>query len=211
MVASDRYEKELWGQGFQYICGLDECGTGAYCADAACCALIFPRDLDYKTLLPGLNDSKQKTPEQREALYPKIKQYALDYVVEFITVEEIDRLNVYWAKFLAIQRAIDKLTIKPDYLLMDGNKEVPGITVPQKSIVRGDSASISIAAASILCKVDRDHYMSELGKKVHPDYEWAENKGYHCKATLDALKKHGPTPWHRKKWLESYYKKQGKV
>lgn len=204
MSANDKYEKELWNKGYNNIGGSDESGCGAFAGDVYAATVIFPYGIDYKTLLSGLDDSKKKSHEQRKVLYAKIKQYALAYAVATASVEEIDNLNIYWAKFLAVRRSIGKLRVKPDYILMDGNKEVPECSLPQTAIVKGDQKSISIAAASILAKVDRDHYMDVLAKKVHPDFEWESNRSYYSKATISALKKHGKTKWHREKYVAKY-------
>jgi len=203
MTANDDYERQLW-PNYQYIGSCDESGCGSLGLEVFCSVVIFPPYIDYKNLLPGLNDSKQKTPQQRLELYPKIKQYALDYSVATASVQEIDELNIYWAKFLAFRRAIDSLTIKPDYILIDGDKEIPEIKIEQKALVKGDSLSISIAAASILAKVDHDARVDEISKLVHPDYEWNKNKTYYSAEHIAALKKHGKTQWHREKYVRKF-------
>ena len=202
MTATDDEENKLAKLGYKLIVGCDEAGTGSLAGPLYVGAVIFPLGLDYQALLPGLNDSKQKTEEQREVLYPLIKQHALAWAVETASVEEIERLNVYWAKFLAIRRALSKLSPQPDFVIMDGNKVIPEITTPQVALVKADAKSISVAAASILAKVDRDRYMKELAKEVHPDFNWGSNKAYYCKTHVDALKKHGATKWHRTKFIE---------
>lgn len=197
-------ELTLIRQGYRNICGVDECGVGCYAGDVYAAAVIFPHDIDIG-LLKGIDDSKKKSSEQRKALYKIIKQHALSYAVSFATVKEIEDLNVYWAKLLAMRRSIEALKVKPDYILVDGNARIPEISIEQKTIVKGDTKSISIAAASILAKVDRDEYMCELARHVHPDYGWESNKSYYCKKTIDAIKKHGVTKWHRKKFVENLY------
>jgi ribonuclease HII len=204
MVANADEENKLASAGYKYICGCDEAGMGSFAGDVYTAAVIFPIGIDYLTLLPGLNDSKQKTEEQRERLYPLIKQYAISYSVSTASVEEIDKLNIYWARFLAMRRALNNLSVRPDYVIMDGNKVIPEISTPQHAIVKGDGKSISIAAASILAKVDRDHYMKDLATKVHPDYNWANNKAYYCKKQIEAIKKYGKTIYHRQKYVEKY-------
>lgn len=200
-MATDLYEKQLVSQGYNYICGCDESGMGALAGNLWVGAVIFPKDMNY-SFLPGLNDSKQKTPAQREVLYELVKKYALDYATEIGTVEEIDRLNVYWARFAAMNRALNKLRIKPDYILMDGNKKIPNINIPQMAIVKGDAKSYTIAAASILCKVERDRYMVELAKLVPEEFGWKDNKAYWCEQHVSAFKKYGKTKWHRQKYIE---------
>src|SRR5574337_1028620 len=176
MVANDSYEKSIISNGYHLIAGVDETGMGSLIADVYVAAVIFPSGIDYKTLLPGLNDSKQKTEEQRDKLYVLIKKHALAWSVATASVEEIKILNIYWARFLAARRALENLYIKPDYVLMDGNKIIREIDTAQQAIVKGDQKSISIAAASILAKVDRDNYIKELAKKVNPEFDWAANK-----------------------------------
>lgn len=204
MVANASEENGLAVLGYNNIAGVDESGMGCFAGDVYVAAVIFPQDIDFKKLLPGLNDSKTKKPEQREALYKQIKEHALAYSVAIASVEEIDRLNIYWARFLAARRALDSLQIKPDYVIMDGNKEIPEIYIPQHAIVKGDQKSISIAAASILAKTDRDAYMDRIAKLVHPDHDWANNRSYYSKQTVDAIKKHGKNKWHRQKYVAKY-------
>lgn len=208
MVANADYESKLITQGYKNICGIDEVGCGSLSGDVYMACVIFPPEVywKYKTLIPGLNDSKQKTEEQREKLYPIIKNCAVCWSVASASVEEIDKLNIYWAKWLAARRAIEKLDIKPDYILMDGDKKIPEIDIPQTPIVKGDGKSISIAAASIIAKVDRDRYIVELDKEVHPDYGFAENKGYYTKKHIAALENHGKTIYHRQKYVEKFLK-----
>lgn len=204
MVANASEENGLSAMGYENIAGVDESGMGCFAGDVYVAAVIFPVGIDYKTLLTGLNDSKKKSHEQRKALYKKIKQHALAWSVATASVEEIDSINIYWARFRAARRALKALNIKPDYIIIDGNKEIPEIKTSQHAIVKGDSKSISIAAASILAKVDRDEYMDDLATKVHPDFEWASNRSYYSKATIEALKKHGKTQWHREKYVSKY-------
>lgn len=204
MVANASEENGLAALGYSKVAGIDESGMGCFAGDVYVAAVIFPSGIDYKKLLPGLNDSKTKKPKQRKILYNQIKKHALAYSVATASVEEIDHLNIYWARFLAARRALDKLQIKPDYVIIDGNKEVPEIYISQHAIVKGDKKSISIAAASILAKTDRDAYMDRLAKLVHPDYDWENNRSYYSKQTIDAIKKHGKTKWHRQKYVEKY-------
>ena len=204
MAASDEYEQKIIKLGYKNIVGVDETGMGSLISDVYVGAVIFPENIDYKSLLPGLNDSKTKTEKQREDLYVLIKKYAKSWAVAIASIEEIKELNIYWARFLAAQRAIDNLHIKPDYALMDGNKIIPDIDIEQQAIVKGDLKSISIAAASILAKVDRDNSIKEISKLVHSDYNWESNKGYYCKDHIDAIKKYGKTKWHRDKFVEKF-------
>jgi ribonuclease HII len=202
-MISDQYEKPLFSKGINFVCGCDEVGIGSLCGDLYVCSLIFPPNFNYK-LIPGLNDSKQKTKEERERLYPLIKKYALEYSIATASVEEINTLNVYWAKFLAFRRSIEKMKTKPEFILIDGNKLIPEIDIPQQYIIKGDGKSYSIAAASIIAKVDRDRYVTELSKNVHPDYGWDKNMGYYTQKHIDALKKYGKTIYHRNKYVEKF-------
>lgn len=204
MVASASEENGLSAMGYKHIAGVDESGMGCFAGDVYVAAVVLPIGIDYKSLLPGLNDSKQKSPEQRRVLYNQIKKHALAWSVATASVKEIDELNIYWARFLAARRALKSLSVTPDYIIIDGNKEIPEIRTPQHAIVKGDSKSISIAAASILAKVDRDDYMDEIAKKVHPDFDWVSNRSYYCKKNIEALKKHGKTEWHRRKYIAKY-------
>jgi ribonuclease HII len=204
MSASDKYERELWNKGFKYIASVDESGMGSFAGDIYVAAVILPKNIDYKTLLPGLNDSKKLTAEKREKLYPLIKKHAVAYSVQVATVPEVNEHNVYWARFIAARRALADLQTSPDYVLMDGNATIPEIDIPQEALVKGDSKSISIAAASILAKVDRDIYMMDLATKVHEDYGWASNKAYYSTQHIAALKKHGKTEWHRDRFLRKF-------
>jgi len=204
MAANDEYEQRLWTSDCKYVCGVDEVGCGSLMGPVTMACVVFSANIDYKTLLKGLNDSKQKTSEQREELYIKIKQYALDWSVAEASVEEIDQYNIYWAKWMAARRALTKLKIQPDHILMDGNHKIPEISIPQTAIVKGDSKSISIAGASILAKVDRDRYIVELAKEVVPEYGWKDNKGYYTEEHIAALKKYGKTQWHRAKYVSKF-------
>lgn len=186
---------------YKYIAGVDESGLGSMVGDVYVAGVIFAPDFDF-SLLPGLDDSKKKTPAQREELYNLIKNYAYNWAVEVATLEEIEQYNVYWARFMAAFRVVNAL--KPDFVLMDGNHDIPDIKVPQMAVVKGDGKSYSIAAASILAKVDRDRYITSLAEKVHPDYGWAKNKAYGTKQHTEAIKKHGATKWHRTVFVRKY-------
>ena len=203
MAASDSFEQELWNTGKSLVAGCDESGCGALAGNVVMGVVIFPINIDYKKLLPGLNDSKQKTVEQRDILYTLIQQHALYYATAIASVEEIDRLNIYWAKFLAARRALAKLPVQPDFVLMDGDKVIPEITIPQTAIVKGDGKSISIAAASILAKVERDRHIDALADFVHPDFDWKSNKSYWSPGHVAALKKYGKTVYHREKYVQT--------
>jgi ribonuclease HII len=204
MVANDSNESKLISEGYKYIAGVDESGMGSFAGDIYVAAVILPAGIDYKTIFHGLNDSKQKNQKQREELYALIKKHAVAYSIQVATVQEVNEHNVYWARFIAARRALADLQTSPDYVLMDGNATIPEINIPQDALVKGDSKSISIAAASILAKVDRDKYMEDLATKVHEDYDWASNKAYYCKKHIEALRVHGKTEWHRDRFLRKF-------
>jgi len=201
VVVDTRYEQQLWEAGYKHIAGVDDTGLGSLAGNVYVSAVIFPADLDYATILPGLNDSKKISAKTRARLYPLIKQHALAWATGTASVEEIDIHNIYWARFIAARRALDALGVEPNYVLMDGNAKIPDIDVPQTAIIKGDAKSISIAAASIIAKVERDQYMMDLATQVHPDYDWASNKAYYGAKHVAALKKHGRTKWHRTRFL----------
>jgi ribonuclease HII len=204
MSPTDIEERRLYGLGYRNILGIDEAGMGPLFGDVYVGVVVFPYGLDYKRLLPSLNDSKKKTPEQREILYEQIRLVAQDYAVASASVAEIDELNIYWARFLAVKRAMAKLKTQPDYLLIDGNKAVPDCQIPQLPIIKRDSKSYSIAAGSILAKVSRDAHCKALATLVHPDYDLGANKGYYSLSHIAALKKHGATEWHRAKYVKKF-------
>jgi len=200
MVADFTFEHNLMAQGYQHIAGVDESGMGSFAGDVYVGVVILPKDIS----IPGLDDSKKKSKEERERLYKVIKEKAIAYAVATASISEIDDINIYWARFLAARRAIDALSVKPDYVLMDGNAEIPEISIPQIAIVKGDGKSLSIAAASIMAKVERDEYMKKIASTVHEDYGWATNNAYYSPQHIEAIKKHGKTKWHRRKYVDKY-------
>lgn len=205
-MADYKTEQRLYGLGYNYVCGIDDSAVGNFAGSVFMSAVIFPHSLDFQNLIPGLNDSKQKSEDQRNILYQQIKQHALAYSTGTASVPEIDKLNIYWAKFLAARRAIEALSIAPDYVLIDGGTEIPGIDIPQSAVVKGDQKSYSIAAASILAKVDADVHICKLAQLVHPDHEWASNKAYYSANLIAALRKHGKNEWHRQKYVAKFLK-----
>lgn len=188
-------EQELRDQGFAAVCGVDEAGRGPLCGSVVAAAVILPPDF----ILEGLNDSKKLTAKKREALFDQICENALAYCIAEASVEEIDRLNILEADLLAMRRAIDGLQIKADYALIDGNI-ARDFQIPARAVVHGDAISPSIAAASILAKVTRDRQCVELDRR-YPQYGIAKHKGYGTKAHMDALRRFGPSPIHRKQFI----------
>jgi ribonuclease HII len=190
-----RFENELWAQGYRLIAGVDEAGSGPCAGPVMAGAAILP--LGYK--LRGLDDSKKILDENvREQLAQAIKRDAIAWAVGQSTHEEIDEINIYQASLLAMRRAVQSLSVTPDFLLVDARR-VPGVTQPQRGIVKGDALSLSIAAGAILAKTSRDQHMNALGHK-HPEYGFESHKGYPTPEHLEALRKHGVLPFHRKSY-----------
>ena len=173
--------------------GCDEAGRGCLAGAVFAAAVILPPDFHNEML----NDSKQLTEKQREILRPIIESEAVSWAVGIVTPEEIDRINILKASFLAMHRAIEQLKTTPAHLLIDGNRFTPYPDIPHTTIIKGDGKYLSIAAASILAKTHRDEYMNRLNAE-YPEYLWNENKGYPTKAHRDAIRLHGTTPYHRK-------------
>ncbi len=192
-------EDSFYARGISTICGVDEAGRGPLAGPVCAAAVILPPHLD----IPGLNDSKKLTDKRRRELVPIIKEQAFAYGIAFATHEEIDEINILQATFLAMQRALDQLSIKPELALIDGNRE-KDFGVPVKTVVKGDSLSANIAAASILAKVTRDDWMEEMAK-TYPEYGFEIHKGYGTKAHYAALTEFGATPIHRMTFLKKFY------
>ncbi len=190
------FEDEIYNSGVSQLCGVDEAGRGPLAGPVCAAAVILPRDID----IPGLNDSKKLSEKQRESLYDIIIHESLSYGIAFSTVEEIEQLNILQATFLAMNRAISQLSIKPELALIDGNRNA-GIEMPSQCVVKGDSKCADIAAASILAKVTRDRYMYELAQK-YPQYHFEKHKGYGTKLHYEAIRQYGPSPVHRMSFLK---------
>ena len=177
--------------------GCDEAGRGPLAGPVCAAAVILPKDLE----IPGLTDSKKLTDKRRRELMPVIKEQAIAYGIGFASHEEIDEINILQATFLAMQRALDQLQVKPDFALIDGNRE-KDFGLPVKTVVKGDSRSANIAAASILAKVSRDRVMLEYAKQ-YPEYQFEKHKGYGTKLHYEMLREHGPSPIHRRTFLKN--------
>ncbi len=190
------YEKEAQNSGYNIVCGVDEAGRGPLAGPVFAAAVILPQGL----LIEGIDDSKKLSEKNREALYIEIKSLALAFNVAFATEKEIDEVNILNATFFAMKRAVEGLSLRPDLVLIDGNRE-PALDLPTKTIVKGDSLSMSIAAASILAKVERDRLMKKLSEK-YPSYGFEKHKGYGTKLHLEAIKRYGPAEIHRKSFLK---------
>ena len=195
-------ENAHYSDAVTYICGVDEAGRGPLAGPVCAAAVILPRDLE----IPGLTDSKKLTDKKRRELFPIIKEQAIAYGIGFASEQEIDEINILQATFLAMQRAIDQLEGKADLALIDGNRQ-KDFGLPAVTVVKGDSLSASIAAASVLAKVTRDDLMLEMAE-TYPEYGFEIHKGYGTKAHYEALRKHGASPIHRQSFLKKFYENQ---
>ena len=197
------FDEAVRAEGFTALCGVDEAGRGPLAGPVYAAAVILrPGDV-----LAGINDSKRLTEKKREALFDVICERAAAYSIASASVEEIERLNILQATFLAMRRAVQGLSVRPDLALIDGNRLPPDWEVPARTVVKGDALSASIAAASILAKVSRDRVMLELDRQF-PAYGFAKHKGYGTAAHYAALRKEGPSPEHRLSFLRSFFEKE---
>ena len=195
-MPSYEYENEKYDEGYTAVCGCDEAGRGPLCGPVVAAAVILPRDL----IIEGLDDSKKLTEKKREKLFDVICEKALAYAIAEATPAEIDEINILNASMLAMRRAVSALKIKADFALIDGNCK-RGFEIPAETVVKGDSKSYSIAAASILAKVTRDRGCILLDRE-YPEYNIAKHKGYPTKEHMDAVRKYGPSEIHRKTFLK---------
>ena len=194
-------ERACREEGYSSVCGCDEAGAGPLAGPVYAAAVILPFGVE----LPGLNDSKKLTEKKREALYPVIREQAVAWAVARVEAAEIDETDILSARMKAMQLAIDRLTPAPDFALIDGNRDhgrSAAVTTPHRMIVKGDSLSASIAAASILAKVSRDRYMKEIAAQ-YPQYEFDRHKGYGTKRHYELLRQYGPSPIHRRTFLKN--------
>ena len=199
-------EKNLWEiedslkeKGVGLICGVDEAGRGPLAGPVYAAAVILPEHLE----IPGLDDSKKLTDKRRRELMPVIQEKAIAYGIGFATEQEIDEINILQATFLAMERAIAQLEVKADFALIDGNRE-KDFGLPVMTVVKGDSRSANIAAASILAKVSRDIFMEQMAQ-TYPQYGFEIHKGYGTKAHYEALRTYGHCPLHRLTFLKKFY------
>lgn len=190
------YENELYSSNIKTIGGIDEAGRGPLVGPVVAACVVLPKD----AFIPDINDSKKISENKRELLYEIIKRKAISYGIGIVDNSEIDKVNILNATYKAMQIAISKIAVDLDFLLVDAIN-IPNIRIKQKSIIKGDSKSISIAAASIIAKVERDRIMREY-HKLFPEYNFEKNKGYGTKEHIVALKKYGPCPIHRKTFID---------
>lgn len=192
-------EHGCYESGCQLVCGVDEAGRGPLAGPVCAAAVILPPDL----VIPGLNDSKKLTDRKRRELFDIITNEAVSYGIALVSEKEIDEINILQATFRAMEQAVTRMDVQPDVVLVDGNRE-PSLGMPMKTVVKGDSLSASIAAASILAKVTRDRLMEQLDQ-TYPEYGFAVHKGYGTKRHYEALRIHGPSPIHRMTFLKKFY------
>lgn len=195
-------EDENYAEGVEFICGVDEAGRGPLAGPVCAAAVILPPHLR----IPGLNDSKKLSDKRRRELFPMICDQALAYGIAFATEQEIDEINILHATFLAMERALAQLKIRPDLVLIDGNRQ-KDFGLPVKTVVKGDSLSANIAAASVLAKVTRDDFMVRQAEQF-PEYGFEIHKGYGTKAHYAALEQYGACPIHRKTFLKKFYEQK---
>ncbi|WP_312939787.1 ribonuclease HII [Oscillibacter sp.] len=198
-------EEQCFAAGYETVCGADEAGAGPLAGPVYAAAVILPRGL----VIEGLNDSKTLTEKKRETLFDRIRAEAEDYCVAWVEAGEIDAIDILNARMKAMQLAIDGLKKRPDFALIDGNRDrgsVCAITTPHETVVGGDGKSASIAAASILAKVSRDRFVTEMLDKEYPSYQFAKHKGYGTKLHYAMLDAYGPCPAHRRSFLKKWEK-----
>lgn len=199
------FENSLAERGFTAVCGIDEAGCGPLAGPVYAAAVI----LDPNDPIEGLNDSKKLTEKKREALFPEIQKRARAWAIASASAREIDEINILQARLLAMRRAVELLDIRPDYAMVDGNRDpkIPG--VPSLLIIGGDGKSASIGAASILAKVARDHTMLELDER-YPQYLFKKHKGYPTKQHVEKLLEYGHCPEHRQSFLKKIWERNGR-
>lgn len=193
-------EDKLYSEGYNFVCGVDEAGRGPLCGPVVAAAVILPKD-EY---IEGVNDSKKLTEKKREKLYDDIMKKAVAASIGISDVDVIEKVNILNATKLAMKQAIEKLSIKPDYVLIDGNQMID-INIKAETVVSGDAKSLSIAAASIIAKVTRDRMLIEFDKK-YPEYGFAKHKGYGTKSHIEAIQKYGLTDIHRPSFCKKFVK-----
>lgn len=190
------YENELKNKGYNLIAGVDEAGRGPLAGPVYAAAVILKEG----AVIDGINDSKKLTEKKREELFDIIIENSVAYAISSVDEKVIDEINILNATHMAMNNAVDKLQPKADYVIIDGNS-IKNMKTPHETVVKGDAKSISIAAASILAKVSRDRYISEMAK-IYPQYGFEKHKGYGTKAHNEAILEHGPSPIHRKTFLK---------
>lgn len=195
------HQREAQSRGYLRVCGIDEAGRGPLAGPVCAVAVILPDGLE----IEGLNDSKKLTEKKREALFDVITARAEAYGIGWASEQEIDQVNILQATFLAMTRAVEALSLPADFALVDGNR-MPPLSIPGETIVKGDGKAACIAAASVLAKVSRDRALRKLDQR-HPEYGFAQHKGYGTKAHYAAIKQYGLLPEHRRSFLKNLNEK----
>lgn len=196
-----KYENEAYEKGYKFVCGVDEAGRGPLCGPVVAAAVILSKDAH----LEGVNDSKKLSEKKRENLYDEIMTNAVAVGIGMSDVDVIEKINILGATKEAMKEAINNLSIRPDYVLIDGNQDI-NIDIDRQTVISGDALSESIAAASIIAKVTRDRMLREYDK-AYPEYGFAKHKGYGTKAHIEAIKEHGLTPIHRPSFCTKFVNK----
>lgn len=194
------FEKEAIAKGYKAVCGVDEAGRGPLAGPVCAAAVILPEGV----IIDGVNDSKKLSEKKREALFDVIREQSLAYSIAYATVNEIEEINILNATMLAMKRAVEGLSVKADYAMIDGNR-LPKLAIDSECIVKGDAKSMSIACASILAKVSRDRLLYKYAEE-YPMYGFDKHKGYGTAAHREAILKYGPCPYHRKSFLKKLNK-----
>lgn len=194
------FEKNAISKGYKAVCGVDEAGRGPLAGPVCAAAVILPKGV----IIDGVNDSKKLSEKKRDALFDVIREKALAYSIAYATVDEIEDINILNATMLAMRRAVEGLSVKADYAMIDGNK-IPELNIDAECIVKGDAKSMSVACASILAKVSRDRLLYKYAEE-YPMYGFDKHKGYGTVAHREAILKYGPCPYHRKSFLKKIYK-----
>lgn len=195
------FEQNAKDKGYSAVCGVDEAGRGPLAGPVCAAAVILPEGV----IIDGVNDSKKLSEKKRESLFEVIKSTAVSYCIAYSSVEEIEEINILNATMLAMKRAVEGLSVKADYAMIDGNK-IPDLSIDAECIVKGDARSMSIACASILAKVSRDRLLYEYAKE-YPQYGFDKHKGYGTAMHRDAIRQYGPCPYHRISFLGNILKK----
>ncbi len=199
-MTNTEFDAAVRAEGFSLLCGVDEAGRGPLAGPVFAAAVILRPD----AVPEGLNDSKKLSEKKREALFDDICRLALAYSIASASVEEIEELNILQATYLAMQRAVAGLSVTPELVLVDGNRTPPGLVVPSRTLIKGDSLSASVGAASILAKVSRDRLLMELDRR-YPEYAFAKHKGYGTALHYERLREHGISPVHRPSFLKNMH------
>ncbi len=190
------YESRASEMGYGFVCGVDEAGRGPLAGPVYAAAVILPQGL----VIEDLNDSKKLSEKKRELLYDKVIENAVSWAVGIATEQEIDEVNILQATYLAMRRAVEGLEVKADYALIDGNR-MPPLSIEGETVIKGDTLSMSIAAASIIAKVSRDRFMLEIDKN-YPEYQFSKHKGYGTALHYEMIEKYGISPVHRRSFLK---------